>query len=221
MSHRPYSQLEMEPLYGFSHALIEIVYDICFRGDIAGRENLNLPGGFIVAANHASLLDPPIVGLFLARQVSFFARKTLWKPGIAARWLDGVGTIPVDRDGGFSLGAIKRVLQALAQGRAVILFPEGTRSPDDQLQKPKSGIRSLSPAAPRSRSCRRGSLVPLRLWDAGEGCGSAPRFQSPIGRPLLPEAYDNPSDGDKRYPLAAERIMAAIARLAPPIAPVI
>ena len=84
MSHRPYSQLEMEPLYGFSHALIEIVYDICFRGDIAGRENLSLPGGFIVAANHASLLDPPIVGLFLTRQVSFFARKTLWKPGIAA-----------------------------------------------------------------------------------------------------------------------------------------
>src|SRR5476649_1976843 len=110
-----------------------------FRGDVVGLGNLPAEGGYIVAANHASHLDPPIVGLFLARQVSFFARKTLWRPGLASWWLDGVGTIPVDRDGGSDIGAIKRVVQALAGGRAVILFPEGTRSPDNRLQAPKPG----------------------------------------------------------------------------------
>jgi 1-acyl-sn-glycerol-3-phosphate acyltransferase len=124
---RARTQLEMEPLYGFSHALLRIAYGICFRGEITGLENLPAEGGYIVASNHASLLDPPIVGLYLPHQVGFFARRTLWKPGLASWWLSGVGTIPVDRDGGTDVAAIKRVLQALSQEKVVILFPEGTR----------------------------------------------------------------------------------------------
>jgi len=215
MSRQPYAQLEMTPLYGISHALLEIAYDICFRGDIAGVENLNLPGGYIVASNHASFADPPIVGLFLPRQVNFFARKSLWKPGLAARWLDGVGTIPVDRDGGADTQAIKRVLQSLESGRVVILFPEGTRSPDDQLQKPKPGIGLIA--------CRSGvPVVPARVFGAFEAFGrqSGPRLGTPIsvtyGRPLPPADYDDPNSGKDRYRVAAERIMAAIARLQPP-----
>ena len=112
------------------------------------------------------------------------------------------------------------MLQALGQGRAVILFPEGTRSPDDQLQKPKSGIGLIA--------CRsQVPVVPARVFGSFEALGRGGRLRlgTPVsvtyGRPLFPQTYDNPSDGDKRYPLAAERIMAAIARLAPPIAPVI
>jgi 1-acyl-sn-glycerol-3-phosphate acyltransferase len=212
---RGYPQLEMQPVYGFCHAVIEMTYDICFRGETSGIENFPPRGGYIVAANHASHLDPPIVGLHLPRQVCFFARKTLWRPGIAAWWLDAVGCIPVDRDGGTDVAAIKRVLQALKRERVIILFPEGTRSKDGRLQAPKSGIGLIA--------CRaRVPVVPARVFGSFEafGRGGRPRLGSPVsvayGKPLQPEDYDDPAAGRERYARAAERIMAAIARLDPP-----
>jgi len=119
---RSHPLLEMEPVYGICHAIIRWVYGTAFRGNITGVENLPTQSGYILASNHASHLDPPIVGVFLTRQVSFFARKSLWKPGIASWWLTKVGTIPVDRDGGADITAIKRVIQTLHSGKVIILF---------------------------------------------------------------------------------------------------
>ena len=211
----PRTQSGMEPLYGFSHAILKIAYEICFRGEISGLENLPASGGYIIASNHASLLDPPIVGLYLPQQVAFFARKTLWKPGLAAWWLDGVGTIPVDRDGGADVAAIRRVMLALGRGKVVILFPEGTRSRDGRLQPPKSGIGLLA--------CRTHvPVVPARVFGSFEAFGRSgtPCLGTPVsvryGPPLLPGDYDHPADGKERYPRAAARIMEAIGRLGPP-----
>jgi 1-acyl-sn-glycerol-3-phosphate acyltransferase len=214
MSHG-YPQLEMEPLYGWCHAVICDLFQICFRGDTAGLPNLPAAGGYIVASNHASHLDPPIVGLHLPRQVCFFARKTLWKPGLAAWWLTGVGAIPVDRDGGTDVAAIKRVLLALRDGKVIIVFPEGTRSADGRLQAPRPGVGLLA--------CRAGvPVVPARIFGSGEAFGRSGRLRlgTPVsvsyGPPLQPSDYDDPSAGRERYLRAAERIMAAIARLGPP-----
>jgi 1-acyl-sn-glycerol-3-phosphate acyltransferase len=215
-----HAQLEMEPLYGFFHTLCQLAHQMFFRGDVAGIGNLPRTGGYIVAANHASHLDPPIVGQFLPRQVAFFARKTLWKPGVAAWWLDKVGTIPVDRDGGVSVDAVKRVLQALASGRVVIMFPEGTRSLDGRLQAPKPGIGLLA--------CRaQVPVVPARVFGSFEAYGKkgALHLGTPVsvtfGRPLQPTEFDNPADGKERYVNAAKRIMAAITRIGPPGATVV
>src|SRR5688572_30081543 len=112
---RAFPQVEMEPVYGFFHFLSATLSDVCFRGDVAGVENLPAHGGYLLAANHASHLDPFIIGSRLPRQVTFFARKTLWTPGFPSWWLNAVGVIPVDRDGGSDVGAIKRVLNALKQ----------------------------------------------------------------------------------------------------------
>jgi len=214
MSHS-YPQVEMTPVYGICHSVLDILTAICFRGDITGTENLPMMGGFLLAANHASFIDPPLVGLPLPQQVCFFARKSLWRPGIAAWWLDAVGCIPVDRDGSSDVTAIKRVLLAVRQGKVIILFPEGTRSPDGQLQTPKPGVGLIA--------CRTAStVVPARLFGSFEayGRGGRLRLGTPVaityGRPLAPADYDDPRDGKERYQRAAERIMAAIARLEPP-----
>ena len=210
-----HDQLAMDPVYGFFYGLCRLAHQMFFRGDVAGLENLPLSGGFIVAANHASHLDPPIVGQFLTRQVTFFARKTLWKPGIASWWLDAVGTIPVDRDGGASLDAIKRVLQALARGKVVIVFPEGTRSPNGELQAPKAGVGLLACKA-------HVPVVPARVFGSFEAFGRDGRLRlgSPVsvtyGPVLLPEDYDHPSDGKERYGRTASRIMDAITRIEAP-----
>jgi 1-acyl-sn-glycerol-3-phosphate acyltransferase len=212
---RRHAQLDMDPIYGFFYGLCRLAHQMFFRGDVAGLDNLPDYGGYIVAANHASHLDPPMVGQFLPRQVAFFARKTLWKPGIAAWWLTAVGTIPVDRDGGTSLDAVKRVLKTLASGRVVIVFPEGTRSATGELQPPKAGVGLLACKA-------HVPVVPARVFGSFEAFGrdGSMHFGSPVsvtfGKPLAPEEYDRPEDGKERYARTAERIMAAIDQIQPP-----
>lgn len=210
---RLYTQAEMSRVYGLFHYLSVVVYDMFFRGAVIGLEHLPKTGAFLIASNHASHLDPPIIGSFVPRQVCFFARKSLWKPGIAAWWLDAVGTIPVDRDGGQDVGAIKRVLRALAQEKVLILFPEGTRSPDGKLQTPKPGVGMIV--------CRtQVPVVPARIFGSFEAFGKGvglPRVGTSVsvvfGPPLAPGAYDPGSSSKDRYQQASERIFHEIAKL--------
>lgn len=215
-----YDQVTMEPMYGFFHYLCMLVYDMLFRGDVIGTEYIPTEGPFIVACNHASHLDPPIVGSQIPRQMAFFARKTLWKPGIASWWLDGVGTIPVDRDGGTDVAAIRRVLQTLQSGKALILFPEGTRSPDGNLQPAKAGVGLIA--------CKtQAPVLPARIFNSHLAFGRdgkvrlGTRVSVAFGPVIQPADYDDPRAGRERYQRASELIMAAIARLEAPNPPVI
>ena len=212
---RLYTQVEMEPVYGFFHYLAIVTYDIFFRGEVTGLENLPTEGSFLIAANHASFLDPPLIGSQVQRQIAYFARKTLWKPGVAAWWLDTVGTIPVDRDGGQDVSAIKRVLRALKEDKGLILFPEGTRSPDGSLQAPKAGVGLIC--------CRaQVPVVPVRIFGSFEAYGKVRglRLGTPVsivfGRPVPPSVYDEPGAGKERYQIASSRIMERIAALQKP-----
>ena len=209
------SQVEMEPVYGFFHYLSANLSDIFFRGEVSGVENIPRQGGFLVAANHASHLDPFIIGSRLPQQVTFFARKTLWTPGLAAWWLDAVGVIPVDRDGGSDVAAMKRVLGALKQQKIIIMFPEGTRSLTGELQPPKPGVGLFA--------CRaQVPVVPARIFGSFNAFGKSGtvHFGTPVtvvfGQPLAPAAYDDPAAGKERYQIASTRIMAQIAKLQQP-----
>ena len=195
---RAFPQIGMEPVYGFCHYLAAVLHEISFRGDVVGVNLLPKTGGHLVAANHASHLDPFILGSQIPRQVTFFARKTLWKPGFPAWWLN-------------------RVLAAIKQERVIIMFPEGTRSPDGLLQKPKPGVGLFA--------CRtQVSVVPARLFGSFEAFDRRGRlrFGAPVtvvfGRPIPPAVYDDPAAGKERYQVASERIMAEIAKLQlPPV----
>ncbi len=212
---RAFPQLEMEPIFGFFHFMSALIDDIAFRGPTIGAEHVPRDSGLLIAANHASHLDPFLVGSRLPRQVTFFARKTLWKPGFASWWLNAVGVIPVDRDGGSDVAAIKRVLNALKEKKTIIMFPEGTRSPDGALQPPKPGVGLFA--------CRaQVPVLPVRIVGSFEALGRSGSLQlgtsvTVIFGPLLtPADYDAPDSGKARYQIASERIMAAIARLQPP-----
>ncbi len=208
-------QLSMTPFYGFFHYLAASVHSMWFRGEVAGTENFPTDGPFLIASNHASHLDPPIVGAHVPRQMRFFGRKNLWKIRPLGWWLDKVETIPVERDSG-DIGAIKRVLQALKENRAVVLFPEGTRTPDGQLHKPKPGVGLMA--------CKTGvPVVPCRIYGSFEAFSkgsSIPNFGTSIsivfGPPIPASEYDDPTAGKARYEIAAQRIMDRIAALPPP-----
>jgi 1-acyl-sn-glycerol-3-phosphate acyltransferase len=135
---------------------------------------------------------------------------------VAAWWLDAVGTIPVDRDGGQDVSALKRVLRALKDNKGLILFPEGTRSPDGQLQTPKPGVGFIV--------CRsQVPVIPARIFGSFEAYGkgrSLPQLGTAVsvvfGKPILPSEYDAPDAGKERYQVASDRIMARIAQLKAP-----
>jgi 1-acyl-sn-glycerol-3-phosphate acyltransferase len=212
---RAFPQVEMAPVYGVCHYMLRVMFDMFFRGEVAGLQNLPKQGGFLLAANHASFIDPPMIGCHLSRQIAYFARKTLWNGRLAAWWLDTVGTIPVDRDGGQDVSAIKRVLRALKDERGLILFPEGTRTPDGQLQSAKPGVGFIA--------CKtQVPVVPVRIFGSFEAFGKGGRLRlgTPVtvvfGRPMLPRDYDEPKAGKDRAQRVSERIMAEIARIERP-----
>lgn len=214
MSREAFAQLRMQPLYGFCHYVLFSIQEALFRGEIVGLENLPADGGFLLASNHSSHLDPPFVGAVLPHQLAFFARKSLWKPGLASWWLDSVGAIPVERDSA-DLAAIKRVISTLRGGRPIMLFPEGTRSPDGTLQPAKAGVGMIV--------CKtQVPVVPCRIFNSHVALNRHGNLRpgTPIhivyGRPLYPEHYDVKADGKERYQRASERIMAAIAALSEP-----
>lgn len=110
-----------------------------FRYRAIGQEHIPKKGGILVAANHASFLDIPLLGCGIPRRVWFLGRHDLFPlPGLNAflRWL---GWIPIRPDR-FDRTGFRRAIQLIREGKAVVIFPEGSRTRDGSLQRGKLGI---------------------------------------------------------------------------------
>ncbi|MBP7829332.1 MAG: 1-acyl-sn-glycerol-3-phosphate acyltransferase [Kiritimatiellae bacterium] len=106
-------------------------------------ENVPASGGCVLASNHASYLDPPIVACGLKhRVVRFMARDTLFAGRFRNWFFHGIKCVPLDRTRG-DVAALRKGIQLLKEGEVLGLFPEGTRSPDGQLKPAKGGIGFL------------------------------------------------------------------------------
>ena len=115
-------------------------------------ERVPLTGPVILAANHASCLDPPLSGSGLRRNVNYLARDTLFDAPVVGALLRSWKVVPVDREGGGGTG-LKAILARLLEGGAILLFPEGTRTANGELLPAKSGIgltviKSTAPVVP-------------------------------------------------------------------------
>ena len=114
----------------------------CFhRFEVNGLGNVPPKGGFILACNHLSYLDPPAVGCRIPRNLHYFARDSLFF-GPLGLLITKLNSIPVNRDQ-LDLGTLRKVLSVLKGGEPVLVFPEGTRSQDGTLQKSQKGLGLL------------------------------------------------------------------------------
>lgn len=188
-----------------------------FRWRVFHSERVPLTGSVILASNHASFLDPPLVGSGIHRGINYLARKSLFKFPLFGWVLRTVNAVPVDREGGGAAG-LKSVLDRLNADGAIILFPEGTRSPDGKLQPARSGIGLT---VIKSNAL----VVPVRVFGTYEAYGRNRRFPRPhrvavkYGKPLDFAAYRAEAETCSKdrlkeiYQQIADEIMAAINRL--------
>lgn len=99
-------------------------------------------GPVLIIANHQSFLDPPAIGLAFQRPLIYLARKTLFKNRFFAAFIRGLSAVPIDQDG-IGKEGLRTILDQLRLGKAVLVFPEGTRTPDGTLQPLRPGIHLL------------------------------------------------------------------------------
>ena len=129
--------------YRLTRVIFKILFGIFFRPKIIGRENIPKKGAFILAANHMSNFDPPFVGTFAGRMVSYMAKEELFRNPILAAALRGINTFPVKR-GAADKGAIKNAVKILKGGGCLGIFPEGTRSKTGRIGKAESGVSLIA-----------------------------------------------------------------------------
>ncbi len=122
----------MHWVYYFGRGLIRTLVFPFATWEVKGRENITSPGPFLVVSNHLHIADPPIVAASLPRKCVFMAKEELWHNPWSRFWVKNFGAFPVRR-GGVDTEAIRQAEHWLKKGISVIMFPEGTRSPDARM----------------------------------------------------------------------------------------
>jgi 1-acyl-sn-glycerol-3-phosphate acyltransferase len=102
-------------------------------------EGLPRDGGLIVAANHISFWDPPLIGAAITREAHFLAKEELFATPVLGPLIRSLNAIPIRR-GAADLRGVTRAIDALKQGGAVLLFPEGSRMRDGELHPARPGV---------------------------------------------------------------------------------
>ncbi|MGE0145203.1 MAG: lysophospholipid acyltransferase family protein [Planctomycetota bacterium] len=129
-------------IYRPSRLACRIYFALWHRSKIVGRENVPSTGPVLLLANHASFLDPPLVGCVCGRDARFIARSTLGEGSLFGRFLHAVGVRFIDRDGSARAG-LERAIDELSKGHAVFVFPEGRRTDDGRLGEIRAGFQII------------------------------------------------------------------------------
>jgi 1-acyl-sn-glycerol-3-phosphate acyltransferase len=129
-------------VYWFSRSLALVWCKVWNRLRAEHRDRVPASGPVLLVANHASYLDPPLVGITCKRTISFLAQAGLAKLGLMRWWLARMGVTLIDREAP-SKDALRLIANCLVAGEAVCLFPEGTRSRDGTVGEFRSGVEFL------------------------------------------------------------------------------
>lgn len=201
----------MSGWYVFGYNLSKLIARLFFRFRVLHPERVIQDGPVILAMNHESYFDPPLAGISCRRAIYFLARKTLLQIPLFGRVLPKLNVIPVDQEGG-DRSALKALIRVLRAGQGVLVFPEGSRTLDGNLQPALPGLgfviaKTLAP------------VVPMRIFGAHRALprgGGKLRFcpiTIVVGEPLRFTAADLQGSGREVYQQLSDRVMSAIAAL--------
>lgn len=204
--------------YYFGRAVLVPLTRLIYRPRIEGRANIPRSGKVILASNHLSFIDSLIIPMFSPRPVYFLAKSSYFdgtgiRGWVSRHFFTAIGATPVERGAGqAALDALDQQRRILASGRAIALYPEGTRSLDGRLYKGRTGVAFLA--------LEEGAqVVPVGLIGTNEAMPVGAKL--PKRRPRVTVRYGTPIDlshlgpanSGKARRLATDEIMAAIHEL--------
>jgi 1-acyl-sn-glycerol-3-phosphate acyltransferase len=201
----------MNAVYWLGHRFFRELSQGFFNLQAQGLENVSFSGPALLASNHVSYLDPPFIGATLEEDIIFFARKSLFRFAFSNWVLTRWQSIPVDKDKP-DPGSLKTVFRRLKENKKVLIFPEGTRSPDGTLQTSEPGVGMLIAKA-------KVPVVPVRIFGSFEALSRQHKLPQPatirvvFGKPWMCDFSDYASKGKTAYQLIADEVMTRIGEL--------
>jgi len=183
-------------LYLFIRAIATSLFRGVWRLKVVGAENVPRTGPLIVAPNHRSYADPPLVGVALPREVHFLAKKELFSFPPFGWFIRNLNAHPLNRAG--DIAAFREATRILKSGGGLIIFPEGRRMDTDTLGPAKAGIGMLG-------ALSGAPILPVYLHNS-RFMVRFRRVEVHFGKPIDPKVFGS-------YDEIATRVMADIAAL--------
>jgi len=126
------------------YKFVKCIYYAFYNVSVEGKENIPSDKGFIIASNHRSYADPPLVAVTSrCSKFAFVAKEELFKNPLFGWLIRKLGAFPVSRGKG-DMSVITNAVEKLEEGRILVIFPEGTRSKDGKLGKGKTGVALIA-----------------------------------------------------------------------------
>jgi len=133
----------MNAYYRLSRGAGDFLLRVLFRFKKGGEVCVPRNGGVIIASNHAAYIDPPILGVALSRELFFLAKKELFRNRLFGWYMKKLNVIPISREG-YDRKGLERSVGLLRKGKALVFFPEGTRSRNGRLKEARPGIGKIA-----------------------------------------------------------------------------
>ena len=193
-------------------AVCALLFRLFYDYEIIGEENIP-PSGCLLASNHESFFDPPLIGCTLACCPHYLARKTLFDHPLFGRAIRALQAHPIDQERP-DMAGLKRIISAARSGAAVVIFPEGSRSWDGKLQPAQPGVGLVVAKA-------RVPVVPIRIFGAHQAWprGGRPRPFCRIRVVIAPPvSFPEVASTRESYQKIGDQIMEAIAAIPEPTA---
>ena len=178
----------MSWIYYVAREALRLSLFLLTRWQVKGRENVPNEGPLLIVANHIHLADPPVLGISVSRKVTFMAKEGLFRSRFSAYFMRRLGAFPTHQRGS-NQTAPRQALRVLAEGQALVVFPEGTRKHNRQLGNALPGSALIA--------CYSGAPIrPVGITGTEQLRGIAwilrrPRVTINIGRPF----YLTPTNG--------------------------
>jgi 1-acyl-sn-glycerol-3-phosphate acyltransferase len=191
--------------------VFRIILKIFFRFRVKGQDNIPDRGSFILASNHLSYMDPAILGVASRKRLYFITSDHLYENMPASLWYKSVGCIRIKR-GEADHRAMRKILNYLKNGKAIAIFPEGTRSDDGKMKDAFAGIGFL---AFKSQV----PVVPCLIRGSNEALPRSSKslksanVTASIGGPLTVDDFSFEGGKKEAYHLFSRKVMESIATL--------
>ncbi len=202
-------------VHATAKSLVRLYAKLYHRMEVTGRENYPTDGPFLLACNHASYLDPPLVGSTVPRRIAYLAKEELFRIPVFGRLLRAFGAFPIQRNIA-DRTALRRCREVLGKGDPLIVFPEGTRSTDGRMKDARPGVGML--AAQNSDV----QIVPVRIegsfaaWGPGKLLPRPVKIRIRVGKPFRISAPESAEHLKKQlYREIGAKILAHIVNIDP------